>query len=151
MHNEHKILFKAISVDENDWCIGSPIINPTDGEVYLTYFSKEFNDNDNFTLKVVMKKIYHDTLCVFLGVYDNNNKPIFSNDIVEANNKTFRIYLSKGGQTFKVYYWASNIDDLKITDQLITEPISDLQNLSFIENSSIVIGNYFDNKIKKND
>jgi hypothetical protein len=79
------------------------------------------------------------------GITDKNGEMLYQDDIVEYNNRKSRIYFTRGGFAIKYPAWSNDLSDLDEVDQLILEPLSDPQNISFIQSQATKIGNIYEN------
>ena len=81
----------------------------------------------------------------FTGLKDKNNVEVYSNDIISDGRNKFRIYHVIGGFAIKNPYWSSDINDLRPSDQLILQPLADLQTWQWLKDNCKVIGNIHQN------
>jgi hypothetical protein len=81
----------------------------------------------------------------YTNVKDKNGEKIWADDIMEDDKgNIFRIYAVPGGFAFKAPHWAQDLGDLSDADRLILEPLSDMQNQSWIMGCCKVIGNIYE-------
>jgi hypothetical protein len=82
----------------------------------------------------------------FTGITDKFDEELYSGDIIEGHDgQKYRIYAPPGGFAIKAPYWASDRTDLTITDELIIQPLANVQTASYIRGSCHKIGNIYAN------
>ena len=72
---------------------------------------------------------------------------LYSGDIIEGHDgQKYRIYAPPGGFAIKAPYWASDMTDLTNSiDELIMQPLSNVQTASYIHGSCRKIGSVYAN------
>ena len=80
----------------------------------------------------------------YIGINDKYGKEIYADDLMRDDcGRVFRIYSVPGGFAVKANYWAGNINNLTLSDELIMMPLADSQNLKWIKQCEIV-GNIYE-------
>lgn len=155
-----EILFKGKLFERNEWIKGDLIHDAFDGI-----------ESFNVGIKspgLYLERIRKETICQFTGLYDatkwheltedqrdkwtlDGNIPsewkglmLFSDDVISDGTRTLRIYMTEGGFVLKSYYWCSDVTDLTPSDELILQPLPDMQTRSWIESSCVRVGNIHD-------
>jgi hypothetical protein len=81
----------------------------------------------------------------FTGIVDMNKQEIYANDLLQdEKGDLFRVYDTIGGFVVKSSIWDKNLGDLIGSDMLILQPLSDAQNISYIEQSCKIVGNIYE-------
>ena len=84
-------------------------------------------------------------LMEFTGLTDKNRQELYQDDIISDGEFAFRIYLVPGGFGIKASMWSSDMSDLKPSDELILQALSDCQTRAYIMESCEIIGNIHEN------
>lgn len=87
----------------------------------------------------------------YISIKDKASTKIFVNDVLTDGDKKFRVYATSGGFAIKAYYWASDINNLTPSDELILIALPDAQTRSYIEQSCWVIGSIHNLKDETNE
>lgn len=84
----------------------------------------------------------------FTGIYDKENTELYADDLIQAEIKgtdyIFRIYSAPGGFAIKPPHWAKDIRDLGFGDELILEPLLDIQTSTWVSQSCKKVGNIYE-------
>lgn len=83
-------------------------------------------------------------LMQFTGLLDKNGKEIYEGDIISDGEWKQRVYATEGGFAVKSLFWSGDFSDLKLGDELVLEPLSDPQTISYIKQNCEVIGNIYE-------
>jgi uncharacterized phage protein (TIGR01671 family) len=81
----------------------------------------------------------------FTGVYDKYGTEMYSDDVISDGKNNYRIYAMPGGFTIKATFWSAIMDDVRQGDELIMDPLSDVQTISYIAQLCEVVGNIYAN------
>lgn len=94
---------------------------------------------------ISMVQVLKETVGMFTGIYDRENKEIFSGDIlVDETGRDWIVYLSKGG--FRCSRVEEYYSDCIVK---IEHGLSEPQNTAWTRQSCKIIGNIYDNPILK--
>ena len=91
--------------------------------------------------------IHDSKLMQYTGLKDKNGVEIYADDLLEdVNGELIRVYQVDGGFIVKAKYWSANCKDLTWDDELIYQPLADIQTKQYIQQNTIVVGNIYENK-----
>lgn len=121
-----------------------------DGKMIYEHNIEHLTKEDNMILRLAKfwSNIRNDSIIMqYTGLNDKNGKEIYSDDLL-INDKgiVFRIYSIIGGFVFKAPYWMNDLSDLNHYDTLITESLSDAQNISYITTLCAIYSNIHEYK-----
>ena len=134
-----KIKFRGKHVDNGSWVYGYYY-----AECDVTYIIED-RQKDSILNRNLIHVVDSNTVSQYTGLNDINGVEIYSDDILYDGSTKFRVYAVKGGFGIKATYWATNINNLVLGDELILMPLSETQTASWIGSHCEVIGNIYQN------
>lgn len=81
----------------------------------------------------------------YIGLKDKNGDEIYNDFLLSDGKIMFRVYQAFGGFVIKSHAWAKDMTDLNQSDQLIFQPLSDLQTAGWITENCEIVGNIYQN------
>jgi len=156
-----EILFKGKRLSDGKWLYGNIQVPKPPFEKWFMLDNK------------LQTQVDGNTICQFTGLYDatkwqeltddqrdkwtlDGNMPsewrgwkLFSDDLISYEGGQMRIYMVAGGFAIKAFYWASEVGELGLCDELILQPLPDAQTRSYIANCCKLVGNVHDKKETK--
>lgn len=127
------ILFRAYDPDDNEMYFPDVISFTKEGAKPLRLCK---DGNRAYKSHVLMQ---------LTGLTDNNGVKIFEDDLRKnESGQLIRIYRVAGGFAIKAPYWATDLSDLSYSDELILQPLSDVQTAQWVCESTTAAGNIYD-------
>lgn len=139
-------LYRGKLKHSNEWIKGNLIIAENSCKYIIPSKSIE-PDGHHLIIEDRAFWVISETVGQWSGLTDDDGVNIFEDDLrIDSRGNIFRIYSAPGGFVMKASIWRDNVKDLQWDDELIFEPLADVQTASYICQSTKHYGNIHDIK-----